>query len=216
MGLLSGFSLSCLICEQTFCKRNNHDYQINQCPKKRLISFLAFQVCQYSTRRNMMLSREVGTLRGGGPRRRRRKVKRSLTKSSCGAVSLAHLLGIPTIPQNNSPVCTITFLLSSGTPASSMITSTLSLSLSAQGPRHPSLSSPLLLVLDVGSLKQSFPSFDTDPWNVSNDFPFLFFVDGLSLKSRVRYCLVIEQHLYCKRRASLNHVLMCMSTHTVV
>ncbi len=26
MGLLSGFSLACLICEQTFCKRNNHDY----------------------------------------------------------------------------------------------------------------------------------------------------------------------------------------------
>ena len=26
MGLLSGFSLACLICESTFCKRNNHDY----------------------------------------------------------------------------------------------------------------------------------------------------------------------------------------------
>ena len=32
----------------------------------------------------------------------------------------------------------------------------------------------------------------------------LFFVDGLS---RVRYCLVL-----CKRRASLNHVFMCMSS----
>jgi hypothetical protein len=97
-----------------------------------------------------------------------------------------------------------------------MIPSTVSLSLSAQGSRHPPLSSPLLL------MKQSLPSFHTHPWHISNDFPLLFFVDELSFpcsllfKSFVRYCLVIEQHLYCERRTSLNHVFMCMSTRTVV
>jgi hypothetical protein len=35
MGLHSGFSLACLICEQTFCKRNNHDY--HQASQKSLI-----------------------------------------------------------------------------------------------------------------------------------------------------------------------------------